>query len=73
MILAPGQKLRFLGRHATDHCNEAEIELLNANRGGSPSCKRKGNTLEITRTVKLKVDRNGVAPFEIVEPNGEAV
>ena len=66
MILAPGQKLRFLGRHATDHCNEAEIELLG-------HCTRKGNTLEIVKKIKLKrSDRNGSTPFEIIEPDNKS-
>lgn len=60
MILVRGQILRFKGRNAQTHCDDVERELHG-------SCRRDGNTIEITKNVKLKADHDP-APFEIFEP-----
>lgn len=65
MTLAPGKKLRFLGKHASERCDEAEVDLIKA---GPLTYERKGNTIRILKTVKLRIDRNGSTPsFEIID------
>jgi hypothetical protein len=59
MILSQGQVLRFKGRHAQANCDDVERELHGR-------CKRDGNSLEVTKNTRLKIN-DDEPTFEIVE------